>query len=55
MYLHELKIKDLIKANKVLKKMQKSAVNIRFGGLTVRTNPFKIIVFTDSSLGNGLN
>ena len=55
MSLHEPKIKDLIKANKVLKKMQRSAVKIRFRGLTSRNNPFKIIVFTDSSLGNGPN
>ena len=55
MHLHEPKIKDLIKANEVLKKMQKSAVNIKFGGLTVKNNPFKIIVFRDSSLGKGPN
>ena len=35
--------------------MPVSAVNIEFGGLTVRNNPIKIIVFTDWSLGNGPN
>ena len=36
MSLHEPKFKDLIKANQVLKKMQRSVVNMKFGGLTVR-------------------
>ena len=52
---NESKIKDLLKADEVLKNMQRSAVNIEFGGLTVRNNPFKIIVFTDWSLWTGPN